>query len=180
MNSEDMDAKHGADALMELRHRATDAPPDQLFKRIVAAATADADAVAGNQRFWLGTAFGGAVAASLFAIALFFGWGDNSNGPAAAPTEFIVALGETRLMNLAFETDRPLYGAQISIVLLGDVEIQGYGLQRELAWPADLDAGLNSLSLPVIANGLAGGQMVVRLSHPLSEQVLVIRLPTES
>ena len=64
MNSEDMDAKRGADALMELGRRETDGPPDQLFKRIVAAASVDAGAAASSQRFCLGTAFGGAVAAS--------------------------------------------------------------------------------------------------------------------
>ena len=83
-------------------------------------------------------------------------------------------------MDLAFETDRQLDGATISIFLSGDVGIDGYGLQRELTWTENLDAGINRLSLPVMANGIGGGQMVVRMTHPLSEQVFVINLPAES
>ena len=62
----------------------------------------------------------------------------------------------------------------------GDVEIEGYGMQRELTWSENLDAGVNRLSLPVLANGLNGGQMIVRMAHPMSEQVFVINLPAES
>ena len=83
-------------------------------------------------------------------------------------------------MNLAFETDRQLDGATISILLSGDVEIDGYGIQRELTWSADLDAGVNRLTLPVLARSINGGQMIVRMTHPLSEQVFVINLPAES
>jgi hypothetical protein len=43
-----------------------------------------------------------------------------------------------------------------------------------------LEAGVNRLSLPVLASGLNGGQMIVRMTHPMSEQVFVINLPTES
>lgn len=180
MNSEDLDAKRGSEALLELRHRKTDNPPDDLFRRIVATATDTSEHRAGKQRFWLGTAFGGAIAASLFAIAFFFGWTGNVQQPGASTAQFIVALGEPRQMNLAFETDRQLDGARISIILSGDVEIEGYGVQRELAWTENLDSGLNRLTLPVLASGLGGGQMVVRMTHPLSEQVFVINLPTES
>jgi hypothetical protein len=128
----------------------------------------------------MGTAFGGAVAASLFAIAFSLGWTGAEQDPAKSTAEFIVALGEPRQMNLAFETDRPLDGATISILLSGDVEIEGYGLQRELTWSEDLEAGVNRLSIPVLASGLNGGQMIVRMTHPMSEQVFVINLPTES
>jgi hypothetical protein len=65
-------------------------------------------------------------------------------------------------------------------LLSGNVEIEGYGMQRELAWTENLDSGVNRLTLPVLANGLDGGQMIVRMSHPLSEQVFVINLPAES
>jgi hypothetical protein len=59
------------------------------------------------------------------------------------------------------------------------VEIDGYGTRRELSWSEDLDAGVNRLSLPVTASGFEGGQMVVRLEHPLSEQVFVVQLPVD-
>ena len=92
----------------------------------------------------------------------------------------MVSLDEPRNMNIAFETDRRLDGATITILLSGNVEIDGYGPQRELSWSEDLDAGVNRLSLPVIANGLGGGQIIVRLEHPRSEQLFVVTLPVES
>ena len=64
--------------------------------------------------------------------------------------------------------------------LAGSVEIDGYGPQRELSWSEDLNAGVNRLSLPIIANGFEGGQIIVRLEHPLSQQVFVVQLPVES
>jgi hypothetical protein len=39
--------------------------------------------------------------------------------------------------------------------------------------------GVNKLSLPLLASGIGGGQMVVRLSHPDSEQMFVINLPVD-
>ena len=184
MNNEDLEAQRGTAALVELRRRETETPPDEFFKRVVANATATATGNSndqgGSKRFWMGTAFGGAVAASLFAIALSLGWTGSEQDPAESTAEFIVALGEARQMNLAFETDRPLDGATISILLSGDVEIEGYGVQRELTWSENLDAGVNRLSLPVLASGPNGGQMIVRMTHPMSEQVFVINLPAES
>jgi hypothetical protein len=180
MNNEDLDTKRGAEALMELRRREINGPSDELFKRVVATATSKLDDQSSKQRFWMGTAFGGAIAASLFAIAVIFSWTDSGQSPEGSTAEFVVALGEVRQMNLAFETDRQLDGATITILLSGDIKIDGYGMQRELTWSEDLDAGVNRLSLPVLASGIDGGQMIVRMSHPLSEQVFVIKLPAES
>jgi len=173
-------ALRGSEALLELRRRKTDLPPGDLFDRVVVNSTSGSGPQANTKRFWMGTAFGGAVAASLFAVAIFLGWTGNDQDSTASTAEFVVALGEPRQMNLAFETDRQLHGARISILLSGDVEIEGYGMQRELAWTENLDSGVNRLALPVLANGLEGGQMIVRMSHPLSEQVFVINLPAES
>ena len=173
-------ALRGSEALAELRRRETNVPSDELFRQVVAIATSGSEQPIRQQRFWLGAAFGGAIAASLFAIVMFFGGTEIGQGPVSFTAEFVVTLDEPRQMNLAFETDRLLLGAQISIVLSGDVEIAGYGMQRELTWSEDLDVGVNRLTLPLIASSPDGGQMVVRMTHPLSEQVFVINLPAES
>ena len=60
------------------------------------------------------------------------------------------------------------------------MEIDGAGGRREFNWTEDLDAGINKLSLPVLASGEGGGQMLVRLTHPDSEQIFVIDLRTDS
>ena len=173
-------ALRGAEALGEIRRRDVGETPVDLFDKILATTTRASNQPSDKQRFWLGSAFGGAVAASLFAIAFFLGWTDPEQGSSKPGAEFVVVLGEPRQMHLAFETDRQLPAATISVLLSGDVEIAGYGKQRELEWRQDLDAGVNRLTLPVVANGNNGGQMVVRMTHPLSEQVFVINLPTES
>ena len=79
-------------------------------------------------------------------------------------------------MNIAIDTDRALQGATISILLAGDVELDGFGTRRELTWNTDLQAGVNKLTLPVRAVGAEGGQLVVRMTHPQSEQVYVVNL----
>lgn len=167
----------GVEALAEIRDRPVNAAPDGLFERVVERATAQPARHVPN-RFWHGAGVG-ALAASLLAVALFFGWAEAPEST-DGPVEFVVSLDEPRQMNIAFDTDRALEGARITILLAGSVEIDGYGSQRELSWAEDLDAGTNRLTLPVIASGFEGGQMIVRLEHPLSEQVFVVRLPVES
>ena len=169
-------ALRGIEALTELRERELEAAPSGLFERVAERAVTDSSRQQANSGFWKGAGFG-AVAASLLALAFALTLPDLPDGTRAA--EFTVAVGESRQMDLAFETDLALAGATITILLAGSVEIDGYGTQRELTWSEDLDAGVNRLSLPVMASGFEGGQMVVRLEHPLSEQVFVVQLPVE-
>lgn len=171
-------ALRGAEALVELAARDPGTSPAGLFEAVVDKAISQSALAPRDQRFWTGVGFG-AIAASLIAVAVFFGWTDSHEPTAVAP-EFIVSIEESRQMSLAFETDRALESATITILLSGSVEIDGYGSRRELSWTEDLEAGVNRLSLPVIANGFEGGQMVVRLKHPQSERVFVVRLPVES
>jgi hypothetical protein len=171
-------AVRGAEALAEIAARDTGTPPVGLFESVVEKAISQPVRAPRDNRFWIGASFG-AMAASLLAVGLFFAWTD-SHVPTASVPEFFVSLEEPRQMNLVFETDRVLDGARITILLSGSVEIDGYGPRRELSWTDDLEAGVNRLSLPVIANGFKGGQIVVRLEHPQSEQVFVVRLQVET
>lgn len=171
-------ALQGARALAELAARNTGTPPAGLFEAIVEKTVSQPVQAPRDNRFWLGTGVG-AIAASLLAVALFFGWTD-SHTPTGSVPAFAISLEEPRQINLAFETDRTLEGARITILLSGNVEIHGYGPLRELTWTENLEAGVNRLSLPVIANGFDGGRIVVRLEHPQSEQVFVVQLPVES
>lgn len=173
------DALRGADALALLKTRNTGDTPADLFDKVVTELEKVPDQRHTGERFWLGTGFGGAIAASLFALALTLGWIGMPATEAPEVAEFRVALSEPRNMDVAIETDRPLQGARISILLSGGVELDGYGDRRELTWTTDLKAGVNRLSLPVVAVDQAGGQMVVRLSHPQSEQVFLVRLKTD-
>lgn len=174
------EALRGAQALALLRHRDIDKVATGFFEAVLNSLETGGQPQRIGQRFWLGTAFGGAVAASLFALALALNWiaAPGSHSPDVAA--FQVALGEVRAMDLAIESDRPLHGARISILLAGGIELEGYGAQRELSWTSDLERGVNRLSLPVVAVDRDGGRVVVRLSHPNSEQLFVIRLKTSA
>jgi hypothetical protein len=178
------DALRGAGALTLLKARLwardTGEAPPGLFDRILDDLDEAPESRGSGHRFWLGSVFGGVLAASLFAAAFALGWVATPSTYAPAVPEFQVTLGQPSSMNLAIETDRPLQGANISILLAGGVELDGYGSRRELNWTADLKAGVNRLSLPVIALSQDGGQVVVRLSHPHSEQVYVVRLKTKA
>ena len=108
-----------------------------------------------------------------------FGWfGGQSIGDLDS-AQFQIALHEPREMDIAIETDYALNGATISILLVGSVEISGFAGQRELTWADDLDAGVNRLSLPLVATGKDGGQVVVHLSHPKTKQVFIVNLKTD-
>ena len=177
MTIESDDVQRGTEALEMLRNRQVGGTPDGFFEQTMHKTVLPTTAKHRPGRFWLGTGFGAAVAASLFALAFALGL--------LAPNEdviagFQIALNETRHMDIAIETDRELQEATITIILAGNVDLQGFPGQRELSWSENLEAGVNRLSLPLIATGMDGGQVVVRLNHPRSEQVFVIDLETDA
>lgn len=169
------DALRGAQALAELRYRDTGDVPHGLFDRIRTDVVEDTGPT-GGARFWLGSAFGGAVAATVFGLAITLGWVDPEPAVTSEVAEFVVAVDERRIMDLAIESEQALDGARISILLSGGVTLDGYDDRRELTWNTDIRAGVNKLSLPIRAINGQGGRMVVRLSHPDSEQVFLVNV----
>lgn len=174
------DALQGAEALQFLRRRDAGPAPDGLFERVLDEVSGRQEHGFARRHFWQGTAFGGAVAASLLVVVMMLGVLVRPADLAPQLAEFRVSAGEVRTMHLAIETERALPGAEISVVLSGNVEIDGAAGRREFNWTEDLDAGVNKLSLPLVANGNNGGQLMVRLRHPDSEQIFVIELPADS
>ena len=172
------DARRGAESLGMLKGRDAKTPPAGFFDKISARVATPESNASGRRGFWIGTGVGGAIAASVLMLTLALGW----IGPTvdARAAQFTVALNEPRNMEVAIDTDRALAGANISILLSGGVELDGYAGQRELSWTTDLDAGVNRLTLPILATDSNGGQVVVRLDHPDSEQVFVVELKTRA
>ncbi|MDH5620567.1 MAG: hypothetical protein OEY74_00675 [Gammaproteobacteria bacterium] len=173
-------ALRGRRATLAIERLPVEQPPAELFERIAADVTRFRPQRGTSRSFWAGAAFGGAIAASVLAIVLMSGVFNLPGDQSQTVAEFYVSADEPRMMHVAIEVDRALPGAEISILLTGNVEVQGFGSRRELKWRDDLDAGVNKLSLPLLASGKGGGQMVVRLSHPDSEQLFVIDLPLDS
>jgi hypothetical protein len=174
------DALRGVRAMLVVRDQATVPGSERVFNRVMSKAGYDPRHQASRTGFWLGAGFSGAIAASLLAVAFALGLLASPAVEAPQAAEFFVSTYEVRPMNIAIEADRPLEGAQISILLSGDVEVDGYVDRHELSWTDDLEPGVNQLTLPIRAIGERGGQMVVRLSHPDSEQIFVVQLKLES
>lgn len=170
------DALRGIRAMLVVRDQATVPGSERVFNRVMSKTSYDPHEQASRRGFWLGAGFSGAIAASLLAVALALGVLTNPVPEAPAVAEFYVSATEVRPMNIAIEAKQALEGAEISILLSGDVEIDGFVDRHELSWVDDLEPGVNQLTLPVRAIGERGGQMVVRLSHPDSEQIFVVQL----
>ena len=174
------DALRGVRAMLVVRDQATVPGSERVFNRVMSKAGYDPQAQASRQGFWLGAGFSGAIAASLLAVAFALGLLASPGVEAPQAAEFYVSTQEVRPMNIAIEADQFLQDAEISILLSGDVEIDGFGERNELSWTDDLEPGVNQLTLPVLAVGERGGQIVVRLSHPDSEQIFVVQLKLDS
>jgi hypothetical protein len=174
------DALRGVRAMLVVRDQAAVPGSERVFNRVMSKAGYDPHREASRRGFWRGAGFGGAIAASLLAVAVALGLLSNPVPQGQAAAEFYISATEVRPMNIAIEADRPLQDARISILLSGDVEVDGYVDRHELSWTDDLEPGVNQLTLPIRAIGRRGGQMVVRLSHPDSEQIFVVQLKVDS
>ena len=175
------DAVRGAEALALLRNCGPQSVPEGLFDKLSTALQepSQPESVA-RPRFWAGTGIGSAIAASLFMAAMTIGWIGPTPVESEHVADFAASVSEPTIMNVAIESDRPLQGASISIMLSGDIELDGFSGERELTWITDLEEGVNRLQLPVIALDPSGGKMIVRLDHPDSEQVYVVNVDTSA
>ena len=174
------DALRGVRAMLVVRDQAAVPGSERVFNRVMSRTSYDPHQQASRRGFWLGAGFSGAIAASLLAVAFALGVLTNPVPETPAAAEFYVSASEVRPMNIAIEAKQPLENAQISVLLSGDVEIDGFVDRHELSWVDNLEPGVNQLTLPVRAIGERGGQMVVRLSHPDSEQIFVVQLKLDS
>jgi hypothetical protein len=133
--------------------------------------------VTSRRGFWLGTLVGGALAASI-AVAVTVWWTRPDAPAAAANPQVRLAVHEVRAVNVALESPEALQGAEIHIVLTGAIGLQGFAEQRELRWTTDLDRGVNQLTLPVVALGPTGGQVMVEVRHGEKRRTFVVDVQT--
>jgi hypothetical protein len=128
-------------------------------------------------RFWLGTGFGAAIAtaASLAIISLLpF---SPAVDPVATPT-LSLELNEPQAVNISLTSAEALVDAEIHVVLSGAVDLGGYPGQRELQWRTDLNPGINQLTLPVVATGAEGGQVLVEVIHGGKRRTFLVDVQT--
>lgn len=115
-------------------------------------------------RFWLGMGLGAAIAAAAaFALVAVLPTAPVADR-IATPT-LTLALNQPHPVNISLNAPQALLDAEIHVVVSGAVDLGGYPGQRELQWRTDLEAGVNQLSLPVVATGAEGGQVLVEVIH---------------
>lgn len=128
--------------------------------------------------FWLGAAVGGLLAASLavFATMLWLA----PQAPASFSNPAIrLAMNEQRDVNVSLESPEALADAEIHVVLTGSIGLKGFGTQRELRWTTNIDRGANQLTLPLVALGADGGQIMVEVVHGDRRRTFVVDVQTQ-
>ena len=148
------------------------------FERALRRAVQSPSRVASNGRgFWLGTAVGAALAASI-AVAVTVWWQQPGAPAASANPQVRLALNEVRPVNVSLDSPESLQGAEIHIVLTGAIGLDGFAEQRELRWVTDLDRGVNQLTLPIVALGPNGGQVMVEVQYGDKRRAFVVDVQT--
>jgi hypothetical protein len=146
-----------------------EAPPgafERMLSRVAAGRSTEPRSPA---RFWQGVAVGAALAAGMAFVAVT--WlplpEDPVRGdPAASATpQLSLRVNETRDVSITLTTGEALEDAEIHVSLNGSIGLQGYAGERELKWHTNLDAGTNQLTLPIVATGSEGGQLLVEVTH---------------
>lgn len=108
---------------------------------------------------------GAGLAASL-AVWIGFSWVPGKQPPESDKLAgIVIALRETKTVQLAFNAEQPLTGALLHIHLPEGVEMRGFPGQREIEWRTDLARGVNLLSLPLTAVAASQGTLRARLEH---------------
>lgn len=179
------DAQYAAGLLRAERGRAVPPPPPGAFERAIAAATRTepasavlrAESTRGRGGFVAGLAVGaGSVAtAAAIAWAAFVIMRAEPLAPAVSTTpEVMLALHEARDVSISVDAPSSLRDAEIRVVLTGSISLEGFAEQRELRWRTDLDAGPNQLTLPIVATGAGGGQLLVEVQHGQKRKTFVV------
>lgn len=147
--------------------------PGALSRAVDAAVEASARQPRSVPSFWRGVAVGGAIAASL-AVAVVAFQSDPGTSVTKSTPQIVMARDESRAINISLDSVRALVGAEIHVVLTGDIELEGFAGQKELRWTTNLDEGQNQLSLPVVAIGSAGGQLLVEVQHDTKRRSFLV------
>jgi hypothetical protein len=175
------DCRNAAHALAMLRadrDLPIQRPRDGAFQDAIrAAVSVNARATPKKTGFWLGVGVGAALAASIAAAAVMMLRPFIEAPPPGAPA-VTLAINEERDVNVALSSPEPLSNAKIHVAVSGDIGLRGFAEQRELRWRTDLDRGVNQLTLPIIALGPHGGQVLVEIQHGDKRRAFVVDVRT--
>lgn len=155
------------------------APPGAFDRMMSRVSSGQSSAPRAPARFWLGVGVGAALAAGL-AVAVVTGWSLSSDAGDVVTPQLSLRVNETRDVSISLTTDEALRDAEIHVSLNGAIGLQGYAGERELKWHADLDAGTNQLTLPIVATGTQGGQLLVEVTHGGKRRTFLVNVQAEA
>ncbi|MCG6937507.1 MAG: zf-HC2 domain-containing protein [Gammaproteobacteria bacterium] len=95
-----------------------------------------------------------------------------------APQMINLAINQTRTVKLVFETPTDLADVTLTVELPGNIELEGYGGQKQLVWQTSLTRGQNILALPIIATGNGQGELMAQLNYGAKTKQFHIVLKT--
>lgn len=178
------DAQLAAGMLRAERARFVPPPSPGAFERAILTATRGVarqpvrPAAPSRRGFWAGLAVGSGAMAAAAAIAwAAFVVQRTDVAPDVEPAmtpQVTLALFRPQDVSIAVDTPSPLMDAEIRVVLTGAIELDGFDRQRELRWRTNLDAGANQLTLPIVATGAGGGQLLVEVHHGQKRRTFVV------
>ncbi len=163
---------------------APEAPPG-AFERMLSRVTAGQDSMPRSPaRFWQGVTVGAALAAAMAYAAVIWlpqrGEIVGDDPVASATPQLSLRVNETRDVSITLTTDEALEDAEIHVSLNGSIDLRGYAGERDLKWLTDLDAGTNQLTLPIVATGAEGGQLLVEVTHGGKRRTFLVDVDAEA
>lgn len=172
------DALAAARALAAERARPLPSPSYGAFERAMRVALRTdpvrQQAARSSRGFWAGASAGLALAASVVLAVLMLRPDVPQGPPAAVVPQIALSLYESRDVSIAMESPVSLEDVEIRVLLSGSVDLAGFEGQRELSWRTNLDSGMNTLTLPVVAHRAGSGQVLVEVVHQDRRRTFVV------
>jgi hypothetical protein len=157
-------------------------PPPRAgaYERAIGAATRTPVVAARRSRtFWAGMGVGAALAAGIAFAIVTLGPVSRPESLTTAP-QLSLAVNEMRNVSIVVNSPETLADAEVHVVLSGPIDLRGYEGRRELRWRTDLESGPNQLTLPVVATGDGGGQLLVEILHLGKRRTFIVDISARS
>lgn len=162
-----------ARALGRYRTLPTPRPSPTLLARVAAAKRPAATPARSRAPSWLAAGVGGALAAGIAVIAVYFAI-DHGRPPTTPAVT--MSLHETRDVNVNIDSAEALMDVEVRVVLAGAIELEGFRGRSEIKWRTDLEAGINRLTLPIVASDGSGGKVLITVGSGAAQRAFVMQI----
>jgi hypothetical protein len=164
-------AWRAAESLRRYRALPTPLPSEALIARI--AALRQPSRATKRLSPWI-AAVGGALAAGIAVVAFNY-FRAAADGVRAVPS-LTMSLNETRDVSVTIDSPEAFMDVEVRVLLAGGIQLQGFRARRELKWKTDLEAGVNRLTLPIVASDSSGGKLMVAVGHGDKQRAFVVQI----